>query len=225
MPHHRPRPDVESRPVAPLVARRGPKSSRMFTAVVFPAPMLPSMTKMHGVERGRRGSSSRAAAATRAPPTPGPTGLGALPCSFGGEGSRSAPAYNRRPGSVQRCPESHVETGQRGDNQPPAVFWAGPTLSRVPCGREPAKGQPQGPRWRRRASATAGADANFLLLAPPSGPSLRDSCTIRSKKHQRVRATAGDVCSPAQDQGAAISAAAHPSEAPGTAPKTYILTS
>ena len=68
-----------------------------------------------------------------------------------------------------------------------------------------------------------GADADFLLLPPPSGLSLRDFCTIRPEKHRRVGAIAGDVRSPAQDQGPAISAAAHRSEAPGAAPKRYIL--
>ena len=128
--------------------------------------------------------------------------------------------------------------------------WVGPTLSRIPSGNRPARGQPAacgllgrsdavpGPLWTRASEGTAagtslassgvssaGADANFLLLAPPSGLSLRDFCTIRPEKHHRVGAIAGDVRSPAQDQGAAISAAAHPSEAPGTAPKRYILTS
>ena len=124
--------------------------------------------------------------------------------------------------------------------------WVGPTLPRIPSGNRPARGQPAacgllgrsdavpGPLWTRASEGTAtgtslassgvssaDADANFQLLAPPSGLSLRNFCTIRSEKHHRAGAIAGEVRSPAQDQGAAISAARHPSEARGTARKGY----
>ena len=127
--------------------------------------------------------------------------------------------------------------------------WVGPTLSRIPRGNRPARGQPAacgllgrsdaapGPLWTRASEGTAtgtslssgvssaDADANFQLLAPPSGLSLRDFCTIRPEKHHRAGAIAGDVRSSRKIRGAAISAAGHPPEAPGTARKGYILTS
>jgi hypothetical protein len=49
--------------------------------------------------------------------------------------------------------------------------------------------------------SSADADANFQLLAPPFGLSLRDFCTIRPEKHHRAGAIEGNVRSPAQDQG------------------------
>ena len=78
-----------------------PKPSRMSTTVVFPALMLPSMTKMRGAERGRRGPSARAAAVIRAPPAPGPTGLGASPC--GPQRCSPSPPPDARSGAA-RCP-------------------------------------------------------------------------------------------------------------------------
>ena len=121
-----------------------------------------------------------------------------IPCGTGQ--LRGQPAALEPPGPVRRRTESRVDRGNEGTVA--GASLASPGLL-GPC--------------------SPGADANFLLLAPPSGLSLRDFCTIRPEKHRRVGAIAGDVRSPAQDQGPAISAAAHRSEAPGAAPKRYIL--
>ena len=152
-----------------------PKPSRMSTTVVFPALMLPSMTKMRGAERGRRGPSARAAAVIRAPPAPGPTGLGASPC--GPQRCSPSPPPDARSGAAQ-CPttapnqtsrlvrslSSSPGRGARGRRTPRSSS----TMTKKPSRNQHSTSGKK--NWRKRRTAS-----------PVHDPTQRSRCRLRDQ--------------------------------------------